>query len=76
MISSMLANQFSDMSNSGNAPSDAYTRDKVVTMVDDHDQVWRGGNDKARFCSDEEGENLVLPALALNITTLGIPCIY
>jgi glycosidase len=56
--------------------SNAWTRNKVVTMIDDHDQVWRGGQDKARFCSGEQGVKLVLAALALNLTTLGIPCIY
>ncbi|KAF2011186.1 glycoside hydrolase family 13 protein [Aaosphaeria arxii CBS 175.79] len=56
--------------------TNAWTRNKLVTMIDDHDQVWRGGMDKARFCSDFEGSKLILPALALNLTTLGIPCIY
>jgi hypothetical protein len=44
-------------------------------MIDDHDQVWRGDN-KGRFCSDDLGPKLIFPALALNMTTLGIPCIY
>ncbi|KAF2726618.1 alpha-amylase [Polyplosphaeria fusca] len=51
----------------------AWMRNKIITMIDDHDQVWRG-NDKARFCSD--GGDLGLAALALNICSLGIPCIY
>ena len=55
--------------------SHVWFRDKVVTLYDDHDQV-RKGNDKARFCADERGRRLALGALALNATTLGIPCIY
>ena len=51
-------------------------RDKVVTQIDDHDQI-RKGNAKARFCAGG-GENprLLVPALALNLLTLGIPCLY
>ncbi|KAF2469716.1 glycoside hydrolase [Lindgomyces ingoldianus] len=56
--------------------SNAWTRNKIVTMIDDHDQVWRSGSDKARFCSESQGDKLALAALALNLTTLGIPCIY
>jgi glycosidase len=55
--------------------SHTWFRDKVVTLYDDHDQV-RKGNDKARFCADALGKRLALNALALNATTLGIPCIY
>jgi hypothetical protein len=44
-------------------------------MYDDHDQI-RKGNNKARFCADQIGKQLALNALALNATTLGIPCIY
>lgn len=55
--------------------NDAWLRDRIVTMIDDHDQVWRGG-DKARFCSDALGQSLALAAIGLNLTTLGIPCIY
>jgi glycosidase len=46
----------------------------VVTMFDDHDQV-RKGSAKGRFCS-ESYRNLVFNALAVNMTTTGIPCIY
>jgi glycosidase len=58
--------------------SNAWMRNKLVTMIDDHDQVWRGGETPrySRFCDEDEGEKLVLAALALNLTTLGIPCIY
>ncbi|KAH6722934.1 alpha-amylase [Leptodontidium sp. MPI-SDFR-AT-0119] len=52
-----------------------WIRNKIITMVDDHDQVWRG-NSKARFASEGPGGKLVLAALAMNLCTLGIPCIY
>lgn len=56
--------------------SHVWFRNKVATVFDDHDQV-RKGNNKARFCAgDAAGRKLVLNALALNATTLGIPCIY
>ncbi|EXJ82609.1 hypothetical protein A1O3_06422 [Capronia epimyces CBS 606.96] len=58
-----------------NKGSHTWFRDKVVTMIDDHDQVWRG-NYKGRFCSDGNGPQLVVAAIALNLFTLGIPCIY
>ena len=46
----------------------------IVTLFDDHDQV-RKGNDKGRFCS--YGGYAYLPAvLALNLTTIGIPCLF
>lgn len=56
-----------------NKDSHAWFNDKVVTMIDDHDQV-RKGNSKARFCATDSA--LVYCALALNVSTLGIPCIY
>jgi glycosidase len=55
--------------------SHVWFRNKVVTMFDDHDQV-RKGTDKARFCADPGADRQVLAALALNATTLGIPCVY
>jgi glycosidase len=55
--------------------SHTWFRDKVVTLYDDHDQV-RKGDAKARFRADALGKRLALNALALNATTLGIPCIY
>ncbi|GAA2583414.1 alpha-amylase family glycosyl hydrolase [Dactylosporangium fulvum] len=55
--------------------SHTWFRDKVVTGYDDHDQVRKGDN-KARFAADELGDRLTLVALALNATTLGIPCVY
>lgn len=50
-------------------------KNKVVTMFDDHDQIEKGEK-KARFCADKVGQKLILNALAFNVTTLGIPCIY
>jgi glycosidase len=55
--------------------SHVWFRNKVVTMIDDHDQI-RKGNDKARFCAHDQGEKLILSAIALNLCTLGIPCVY
>lgn len=55
--------------------SHTWFRDKVVTVIDDHDQVNRGRR-KARFCAGGEPASLALAALALNATTLGIPCVY
>jgi len=56
--------------------SHIWFRNKVVTLYDDHDQVRKGAH-KARFCAgDPAWRNLAINALALNATTLGIPCIY
>jgi len=55
--------------------SHVWLKNKVVTMFDDHDMVEKGNN-KARFCATENGEKVVLNALAMNAMTLGIPCIY
>jgi glycosidase len=54
--------------------SHAWFRDKVVTPLDDHDKI--GQDPKTRFCSSGDGPALVLNVLAMNATTLGIPCIY
>ncbi len=54
--------------------SHVWFRDKIVTSVDDHDHVDQG-DQKHRFCAGGL-EKLALPVLALNATTLGIPCIY
>lgn len=47
----------------------------LVTMFDDHDKVGRA---KRRYCGDKvnRGYDLLVPAVALNLTTLGIPCLY
>jgi hypothetical protein len=55
--------------------SHTWFRNKVVTLFNDHDQVSKGA-DKARFCADANAAKLVLNALALNVFTRGIPCIY
>ncbi|KAF2669997.1 alpha-amylase [Microthyrium microscopicum] len=55
--------------------SHSWLRNKILTMVDDHDQVWRGDY-KARFSAWSPGASLMFAALALNVCTLGIPCIY
>jgi glycosidase len=50
-------------------------RDQVVTLVDDHDQV-RKGSAKWRFCGDDRFRDLAFNVLAVQLTTMGIPCIY
>ncbi len=49
----------------------------VVTLFDDHDQV-RKGNNKARFCGDQanNGYAHLKAVLGLNLTAMGIPCVY
>jgi len=54
--------------------SHIWFRDKIVTSVDDHDHVDQG-DQKHRFCAGGF-DKLALPVMALNATTLGIPCIY
>lgn len=70
------ADYFNLFRNSFDIGKDSHTwfRNKVVTLYDDHDQV-RKGEAKARFCA-QGGTALALNVLALNILTLGIPCIY
>jgi len=53
----------------------AWFGEHVVTMFDDHDQV-RKIDQKRRFCGVKELRDLVFNALAVNLTTSGIPCIY
>lgn len=55
--------------------SHAWFRAHVVTSYGDHDHAQRW-NGKRRFAADPEGLALELAALALNATTLGIPCVY
>ncbi len=47
---------------------------RIVTMFDDHDQV--GVTYKFRFCGQPGGEKSLRLAMALNLMTLGIPCLY
>ena len=49
--------------------------ERVVTSIDDHDQV-RKGDHKSRFAASALGRSLAFAALATNVTTLGLPCIY
>jgi glycosidase len=55
--------------------SPTWLRNTVFVMIDDHDKI-RDGDFKRRFCTQDDGAALALAALALNATTLGIPCIY
>ena len=55
--------------------SHTWFRNKVVVMLDDHDKVIQGSN-KSRFCAFDDGDQLIIPAIATNLMTLGIPCIY
>lgn len=56
--------------------SHTWFRNKLVTMLDDHDLV-RQGDHKHRFCAlDPDFQKLALSAMATNATTLGIPCLY
>ncbi|MCU1531587.1 MAG: putative glycoside hydrolase [Arthrobacter sp.] len=57
-------------------PSHTWFRNHVVTAFDDHDLVRLEQDRKARFAADQEGRALELAILAMNATTLGIPCIY
>jgi glycosidase len=50
-------------------------RNQVVTLVDDHDQVRKGGA-KQRFCGDARFRDLAFNVIAAQLTTMGIPCIY
>jgi glycosidase len=50
-------------------------RNQVVTLVDDHDQV-RKGEGKWRFCGEERCRDLAFNVMAVQLTTMGIPCIY
>jgi glycosidase len=72
------ANYFELFRNSAEVdkPSHTWFRNHVVTAFDDHDLVRLGKEWKARFAADQEGRALELAILAMNATTLGIPCIY
>lgn len=58
----------------------SWLMDKVFTMIDDHDQVWRPTDYKGRFCADQgdgvDASKLIVAAIGLNLTTQGIPCVY
>jgi glycosidase len=57
------------------APGHRWYRDQVVTLVDDHDQVRKGGA-KWRFCGDGHFRALAFNVMAVQLTTTGIPCVY
>jgi glycosidase len=71
------AGYFALFRNSALIGKDSHTwlGDTVVTNVDDHDLI-RQGAVKSRLCATFEGRSLVLGALALNLLSLGIPCLY
>jgi glycosidase len=55
--------------------SHTWFRNKIVTLFNDHDQVSKGP-DKARFCAEPGAARLLPNVIALDLLTLGIPCIY
>ncbi|KAF1808013.1 alpha-amylase [Eremomyces bilateralis CBS 781.70] len=57
-----------------NRGAHAWFRDTIVCMVDDHDQVWNPSQ-KSRYCCGD-GKKTILAAEAMNLCTVGIPCIY
>ena len=57
------------------SPGHRWYRNQVVTLVDDHDQVRKGGG-KWRFCGDSRFRDLAFNVIAVQLTTMGIPCIY
>jgi glycosidase len=50
-------------------------RNQVVTLVDDHDQVRKGGA-KWRFCGEHQCRDLAFNVMAVQLTSMGIPCLY
>jgi glycosidase len=56
-------------------PGHRWYRNQVVTLLDDHDQVRKGGA-KCRFCGDARFADLAFNVIAAQLTTMGIPCIY
>jgi glycosidase len=56
-------------------PGHPWYRNQVVTLVDDHDQIRKGGC-KGRFCADSRCRDLAFTVVAVQLTTMGIPCIY
>src|SRR5262245_49720563 len=59
----------------GDPAGHRWYRNQVVTLVDDHDQV-RKGPGKWRFCGDGRFHDLAFNVIAVQLTTMGIPCIY
>jgi glycosidase len=59
----------------GEAGGHRWYRNQGVTLVEDHDQVRKGGG-KCRFCGDGRFRDLAFNVMATQLTTTGIPCIY
>ncbi|MCI0461061.1 MAG: hypothetical protein L0Z62_29280 [Gemmataceae bacterium] len=59
----------------GEASGHRWYRNQVVTLVDDHDQIRKGGG-KWRFCGDGRFRDLAFNVMAAQLTTMGIPCLY
>lgn len=55
--------------------SHVWINNRIITMIDDHDQVRKGGSGKARFAA-VGGENLLICAIGVNLCTMGTPCLY
>jgi glycosidase len=55
--------------------SHVWFNDKIITMIDDHDQVRKGGGQKARFAA-HGGDQFLLCVIGTNLTTMGVPCLY
>jgi hypothetical protein len=53
-----------------------WARNQIVTMIDDHDQIWQPLGKKWRFCADADAAQLLHATLGLNMCSMGIPCIY
>lgn len=68
---------FSLFRNSLDLGKDSHTwfNDKIITMIDDHDQVRKGGGQKARFAANG-GNAFQLCVIGTNLTTMGAPCLY
>ena len=47
--------------------------DKHISILDDHDHVF---GDKIRYAAEATSPEQVIPAVALQLFTLGIPCMY
>ena len=56
--------------------SHTWFKNKIVTVLDDHDQI-RKGTTNERFCAHGSAtDDLVVSVTGLQATSMGIPCIY
>lgn len=69
------SNYFKDFVNSPDLTK-GWARNQIVTMIDDHDQIWQPLDHKRRFCSDARAAKMLNATLGMNLCTMGIPCIY